>query len=245
VKLDLGERDRPVIVFTVGGGRPEYLMETLASWAKVRGIEDATLIFLVEPGHQRARAICHFFKFARQSLVSENRERLGVAGNPWHAMQTGFRLADFVILAEEDTPVSTDVLEYFAWARERYRNVPRVRAICAHQIGQPLGDAHDVMRSKHFSPVVWGTWVDVWRTFFRDHWGGPQGWDAQVNTLLKASYGSQVVIPARSRSQHIGEYGGAHCTPAYFPHTVSRSWQAEYGPQSYRELARVQQEEGK
>jgi hypothetical protein len=242
VKLDLGERDRPVIVFTVGGRR-EYLTETLQSWSKVRGIEDATMVFLVEPG-TTAVNVCHFFKFARQSLVSVNRTRLGVAGNPWHAMQTGFRLADFVILAEEDTPVSTDVLEYFAWARNWYLDVDSVKAICAHQIGEPLGGEGDVMRSKHFSPVVWGTWVDTWDVWFRDRWGGPQGWDAQINRTLR-KIGGQVVIPARSRSQHIGEYGGAHCTPAYFPHTVSRSWQADYGLQSYRELARVQQEEGK
>jgi hypothetical protein len=242
VKLDLGERDRPVIVFTVVGRR-DYLTETLQSWSKVRGIEDATMVFLVEPG-TTAVNVCHFFKFARQSLVSVNRTRLGVAGNPWHAMQTGFRLADFVILAEEDTPVSTDVLEYFAWARNWYRDVDSVKAICAHQIGEPLGEERDVMRSTHFSPVVWGTWKDTWDVWFRDRWGGPNGWDAQVNSVLR-KIGCNVIIPARSRSQHIGEYGGAHCTPAYFPHTVSRSWQAEYGPQSYRELARVQQEEGK
>jgi hypothetical protein len=242
VKLDLGERDRPVIVFTVGGRR-DYLTETLQSWSKVRGIEDATMVFLVEPG-TTAVNVCHFFKFARQSLVSVNRTRLGVAGNPWHAMQTGFRLADFVILAEEDTPVSSDVLEYFAWARTTYDDDPDLNIVCAHQIGEPLGGEGDVLRSTHFSPVVWATWSSVWRHLLRDRWGGPQGWDAQINRLQQVT-GSQCLIPARSRSQHIGEYGGAHCTPAYFPHTVSRSWQAEYGPQSYRELARVQQEEGK
>jgi hypothetical protein len=248
MKLDLGERDRPVIVFTVTGRRESYLLETLQSWSHVRGIEDATLIFMVEPLDEPGMLVnvhCDAAAVgAKLVLVSENARLLGVAGNPWHAMQTGFRLADFVILAEEDTPVSTDVLEYFAWARERFGNKDAVKAICAHQIGEPLGDESEVMLSKHFSPVVWGTWHDTWAVWFRDRWGGPQGWDAQVNSTLR-KIGGRVVIPARSRSQHIGEYGGAHCTPAYFPHTVSRSWQAEYGPQSYRELARVQQEEGK
>ena len=246
MKLDLGERDRPVIVFTVGG-REDYLSETLASWRQVRGVEDATMVFLVEPSADHFDAMHECFEardFARQVLVEVNPKRLGVAGNPWHAMQTGFRLADFVILAEEDTPVSSDVLEYFAWARKEYEGWSNLRAVCAHQIGEPLGGEDEVLKSRHFSPVVWGTWAGHWRSFFRDDWGGPLGWDAQVNAKLRET-GSQVVIPARSRSQHIGEYGGAHCTPAYFPHTVSRSWQAEYGPQSYRELARVQQEEGK
>ena len=245
MRLELGERDRPVVVFTVGG-RADYLSKTLASWARVRGIEDSTMVFLVEPGQQDSRKIAHSMgRFARTAMVIENNRRRGVSANSWHAMQTGFRLADFVILAEEDTPVSSDVLEYFAWARDAYLGDGNVKAVCAHQIGEPLGAEGDVLRSKHFSPVVWGTWRDRWVSFFRDSWGGAQGWDSQVNKLLRAKDYRQVVIPARSRSQHIGEHGGAHCTPGYFPRTVSRSWSASYGPQAYRELDRIQQEEGK
>jgi hypothetical protein len=234
-----------VVVFTVGG-RAAYLRRTLESWAGVRGVEDATLIFLAEPSATTdvMLACLAAGEFAGQALVSGNRTRLGVTMNPWHAMQTGFRLADFVILAEEDTPVSSDVLEYFAWARQAHVGDDLVKAVCAHQIGEPLGGDGDVLRSKHFSPVVWGTWKYDWQREFRDVWGGPQGWDARVNANLRR-WGGQVVIPARSRSQHIGEHGGAHCTPEYFPRTVSRSWSASYGPQAYRELDRVQQEEGK
>jgi hypothetical protein len=247
VRLELGERDRPVVVFTVGG-RTDYLQETMNSWAEVRGIEDATLVFLIEPSETTTEILellCAERATARLLLTSVNYGRLGVSGNPWHAMQTGFRLGDFVILAEEDTPVSSDVLEYFAWARDAYLGDGNVKAVCAHQIGEPLGAEGDVLRSKHFSPVVWGTWRDRWVSFFRDSWGGPQGWDSQVNKLLRAKDYRQVVIPARSRSQHIGEHGGAHCIPEFFPRTVSRSWSASYGPQAYRELDRVQQEEGK
>ena len=236
----------PVVVFTVAGKRLPYLKETVASWAEVRGVDQATLVFCLEPTIDNwiIRECLLARQFAARVLVSENRRTEGVTLNPWHAMELGFRLADFVVLAEEDTPVSTDVLEYFAWAREEYAADDRVKAVCAHQIGVPLGGEGDVFRSAHFSPVVWGTWRDTWDVWFRGDWGGPSGWDGQVNAILKR-IGCQVVVPARSRSQHIGRDGGAHCTPAYFPRTVSRSWQAEYGPQSYRELPRVQQEEGK
>jgi hypothetical protein len=236
----------PVVVFTVAGKRLPYLKETVASWAEVRGIQDATLVFCVEPTIDNwiIRECLLARMFAARVLVSENRRTEGVTRNPWLAMELGFRLDDFVILAEEDTPVSTDVLEYFAWARGEFEPDLNVEAICAHQIGDPLGAEDEVLRSAHFSPVVWGTWRVTWELLFRDHWGGPQGWDAQINELLRQHRG-QVVIPARSRSQHIGRDGGAHCTPAYFPRTVSRSWSPSYGPQSYRELPRVQQEEGK
>jgi hypothetical protein len=242
----------PVVVFTVSGRRLKYLQETLATWREVRGIETATLVFCVEPtGDTWITRECLNFRPAARVLVSQNAKRLGVSGNPWAAMELGFGLAEFVVLAEEDTPVSTDVLEYFEWARGTHWPIGgagptdrQVAAICAHQIGKPLGSEMDVLRSRHFSPVVWGTWRRVWEsTLLGGDWGGPNGWDTKINEKLRDG-GGQVLIPARSRSQHIGKEGGAHCTPAYFPRTVSRSWQAEFGPQAYRELPRVQQREG-
>jgi hypothetical protein len=233
-----------VVVFTVSGRRLKYLQETLATWREVRGVETATLVFCVEPTADTwITRECLNFRPAARVLVSQNAERLGVSGNPWAAMELGFRLADFVVLAEEDTPVSTDVLEYFDWASYCDDGYSWVKAICAHQIGKPLGEENQVLRSRHFSPVVWGTWRHVWEGLFRDDWGGPNGWDGKVNEIL-ASNAAGVLIPARSRSQHIGKEGGAHCTPAYFPRTVSRSWVQDIGPQAYRELPRVQQREG-
>jgi hypothetical protein len=38
-----------------------------------------------------------------------------------------------------------------------------------------------------------------------------------------------------SRSQHIGELGGVHCTPEFFPQTVAESFRERYGRQDYRE----------
>ena len=245
MKLELGERERPVIVFTVAG-RFDYLAATLTSWEKVRGIEDATMIFLVEPSATRSEVplgclVCA--DFCRQALVSINRTQLGVAGNPWHAMQTGFRLADWVILAEEDITPSTDALEYLAWGRDEYRADPLVKAVCCGQLGPPLGGEDEVLRSKHFTPHIWGTWAHTWRAFFRDTWGSSvYGWDCHVNDLLRAGPG-QVVIPARSRSAHIG-VEGTFCNAEIVPGTVSKSWQPEFGPQAYRQLARVPQREG-
>jgi hypothetical protein len=55
VRLELGDRPGPVVVFTVGG-RLGYLEETLASWASVRGAGNATFVFLVEPQDECMRA---------------------------------------------------------------------------------------------------------------------------------------------------------------------------------------------
>jgi hypothetical protein len=244
--LNLGaEPERPVIVFTVGG-RLNYLLETLTSWSLVRGVSEATMIFLVEPGCDSASlrnqkllvsACLDARLMARQVLVTVNPEQRGVLGNPWHAMQTGFAMSDFVILAEEDTPVSDDVLEYFSWARREYAGDLRTWAVCAHQLGVPLGDESAVIRSAHFSPVVWGTWGHAWRRWIRDTWTfdySHNGWDWNLNRVMAQNDG-QVIIPARSRSQHIGEHGGAHCTPDMFADTVSWSWAPHREPQTYHQ----------
>jgi hypothetical protein len=249
------EPDRPVIVFTVGGRMP-YLLETLTSWSLVRGISQATMIFLVEPGQDRGsmraakEAVDQCLDarlMARRALVMLNPEHRGVLANPWHAMEAGFAMSDFVILAEEDTPVSSDVLEYFDWASREYAGDVRTWAVCAHQIGAPLGDESTVIRSAHFSPVVWGTWGHAWRRWIRDSWTfdySHNGWDWNLNRLMAQNDG-QVIIPARSRSQHIGREGGAHCTADMFADTVSWSWSPSYTPQSYHQAPWYQHRESR
>jgi hypothetical protein len=236
VKLDLSPDPwQPVIVFTVGG-RMTYLLDTLDSWSRVRGIDRATMIFLVEPReHQHSGIVFECLEarhFARQAIVSVNPTLRGVLANPWHAMQTGFRQSGFVILAEEDTPVSADVLEYFGWASHEYLDDPAIWAVCAHQIGEPLGGPELVIRSRHFSPVVWGTWSDRWARRFRDSWQfdySQRGWDWNINRLMGEDDGL-VLIPARSRSQHIGQHGGAHTTAEMFADTQSWSFEPDYPP---------------
>ena len=98
-----------IIAFTVNN-RPHYLKETLASWEAVRGIGDAHLVFRCEPHCPEAVSLCQEVTFADR-IVTVNRERSGVLANPWHALEQGSALGEFVILAEEDLIVSPDVLE--------------------------------------------------------------------------------------------------------------------------------------
>ena len=157
--------DRPVIAFTVCD-RPAYLAWVLESWREVRGIGDAHLIFRCEPGCDEAVALCRAVDFA-ETTVTVNPQRYGVLGNPWHALNDGFAVSDFVVLAEEDLIVSEDVLEYFAWCRARYADDPRVLAITTHQYLEQPGGLAGVMPQRfdqdpdpHF--WVWGTWRNRW-----------------------------------------------------------------------------------
>lgn len=178
--------------------------------------------------------------WAASAEVIVNPRRLGVLSNPWHALDLCFsRGAPFAVLAEEDTPVADDVLEYLAWARAAYEADRQVAAVCAHYLGRPAaGDPAAVIRDRLFSPVVWGTWADRWAALLRDTWDHDyehNGWDWHINSLL-AGRDLRVIKPALSRSQHIGEHGGAHCTPGFYPQTVAASFREHYDPQVYREI---------
>jgi hypothetical protein len=225
-----------IITFTVGG-RAHYLSESLGSWQQVRGLHDHKLIFNVEPGQEDARMI---IRGTRLGVTYVNPTRLGVLVNPWHAMEKAFHdhRAEFAILAEEDVVVSDDILEYFGWASEQYAGDPRVRMICAFRWNSPEDDSYRAGPAEpgDFSPLVWGTWADIWENEIRERWDfdySHKGWDYKICEDLQAD-GKCIVRPSRSRSQHIGEHGGAHCTPEMFADTQAREWTQHYEPGEWK-----------
>jgi GNT-I family len=230
----------PVIALTVHN-RPGYLKPVLESWAMVRGISKADMIFRCEPGCDEAVALCEQVTFARKATTIVNREKYGVLANPWHALEAAFATgAPFAVIGEEDTPVSDDILEFFAWCQREYETDPQVTAVCAYQFDADppvLGGPADVVRHPHFSPLVWGTWAGRWTEFFRPTWDFSyrlQGWDYNVNRMLKEQ-GRHIAMPACSRSQHIGKVGGTHCDEEFFPQTVSSTFREHFDPQDFTE----------
>lgn len=238
-----------IIAFTINN-RPQYLKETLESWSRVRGIGDAELLFRCEPGCAEAVAVCRSADFA-PAHYRVNEERAGVLANPWLALDKGFDWDDFVILAEEDLIVSPDTLEYFTWA-QRYRDDPSVLGVTTHQHHERPGGLAGAGPADwsadggwHF--WVWGTWKDRWDRLLRDDWdftyrengGGPsqRGWDWRIRNKLVIGQGMTMIAPSLSRSQHIGRYGGSHCSPADFDVVASRCFAGlEVPPQDYQEV---------
>lgn len=235
---------RPVIAFTVNTRVP-YLAWVLESWREARGIGDAHLIFRCEPGCPEAVALCEKADFAAELTVIVNEERHGVLGNPWHALNDGFALSDFAILAEEDLIVSPDVLEYFTWCRDRYRDDPQVLGVTTHQyLAQPGGLAGVMPQRFDQDPDphlwVWATWKDRWEGFIRDDWTfdySRRGWDwALLNTWIHGK-GMKLMAPCLSRSQHVGRLGGIHCTEDQYETMRSRCFAPRVPPQEYAEVA--------
>jgi hypothetical protein len=236
------------IAFTVSCLREKYLRQALDSWAHVRGIQDAHLLFCLEPRPPRSPfPVAEFREFLRRSFRSAevvvNAERLGCFLNTQYAMTLAFAEGpDFAVLAEEDMVVSTDVLEYFTWA-QRYAADPVVQAVCSH-VFVSAARADQAVRTSWFSPLVWGTWPDRWASYISPGWGGvpgnPDAWDAGLRSRICEDR-KACVFPALSRSQHIGRV--STLTPGalaqhFYTASLSQCFSADYAPQEYRESPR-------
>jgi hypothetical protein len=218
--------------------RPDYFAPVMTTWTRVRGYADWRPTVHLEPSP--ARAEMTRIAAAAGATVHLNPTRYGVLANPWHALDAAFAAADFTVLAEDDVTVSTDVLEYFTWAADRYAADPGVLAVCAFtRTDHP--DPAAVHLDDRFCPLVWGTWSDRWPEL-ADSWdfdyssgrcdGTPSGWDWNIN--LRVAKGRLFVTPGQSRSDHIGQFNGTHMQPRDFPSSQARSFLPDRPPCDYR-----------
>lgn len=231
---------RPVVVFTTND-RPHYMHRVLDSWARVRGIEDALLIFQCEP-HLATVELVSAVTFAEVAVIV-NKRQMGVEANPYLAMTAGFATAaDFVVQGEEDTCVTADLLEYMAWARDEYEADKTVAAVCTLQ-NSVLGPPDQVFRRAWFSASTWGTWRDRWDEI-RDDWPmaprAGMSWDGYMTFRCIRDRGKTAIEPCATRAQHIGETG----VHGEYSEHLRAEWEAQQftpdlPPQAYREVLRA------
>lgn len=224
--------------------RPDYLRSTITSWNAVRNIESWNTTFYIEPSNIQDEIVDITLTLNSTVTIHQNTEKLGVLVNPWNALNTSFEAgADFVVLAEDDVLVSSDVLEYFEWASEEYETAQDVLCLNAFSnFGQ--GKANQITRTTNFSPLIWGVWKNRWETLLRDTWdkdyssgnkdGSEAGWDWNINRIIQA-HGLSVICPVQSRSSHIGLFG-THMTPDLFESSLGAEFEQARGKQRYNEI---------
>jgi len=237
-----------VVAFTVSGQRQKYLRQALDSWAKVRGIGRAQLVFCVEPSS--SFPVAEFTSWAEAqfpgSLVIPNPEVLGIVKNTAQAFEAAFHLgARLGVMAEEDLVVSTDILDYLHWAAETYQDDSQVAAVCSHVKASKGGDPHHAVRVPWFNPLVCGTWKDRWENVWKPGWrnweaGAPDNsaWDNNLRNVIGAA-AKVSVFPALSRVLHVGEFSttyGPTLSEFMYKDSVSSCFSPDYHARAFREV---------
>lgn len=218
-------------VFITAYNRLPYLQQVLHSWQSVRGLEDWHFVAMIEPSPVQEQVKEEFELFAAQNGLTDyeiliNPERFGVLHHPWVGFERLFNDEgyDFVVRAEDDLVVSSDILEMFDWSAHRYESVEQVAAVNGFSITD--GREGQVSLSPKFSPLNWGTWRGRWNDLLRDTWdhdystfngvkGNQAGWDWNINTRVLPEAGMLCVVPDQSRVQNIGMHG-THAVPEDF-----------------------------
>lgn len=223
--------------------RPQYLIDTLATWREVRGFKDWPLYVRIEPSPVQHEIISIIQELDHPEVyITVNPRRYGVLHHPWVGFDELFKKYDFVIRLEDDLIVSDDILEYFEWASIVYESHPKVAAVIGYT--DEDGPSNAARLQGTFSPWIWGTWRDRWVNIMRDTWdhdystfnghpGHQAGWDWNLNTRIYPEQELLSVLPTSSRVQNIGVFG-VHGTADNFATSPSFSQRRE--PTEYVEV---------
>jgi hypothetical protein len=255
-------RDMAVVVTAYR--RPQYLEETLKSWAQVVAVRDVGR-FMVALGHSDR-------KRSQLSLVAKMQAEFPtpidvVLDTPEASVAVGVNRAlgeaairafvsspcKFTVFGEEDVVVSDDVLEYMRWAAHRFEQDRQVVIACAHNRGGCGWDTHEPPRDAdadqaavrllpYFNPWCWGTWQDRWHDVLRPWWdwdcnsGGrnDSGYDWNIQKRILPRVGGLCTVPDAARSQTIGRYEGWASNEYSWSFSQSQSFREIRGSTNYR-----------
>ena len=258
-----------VAVVATAKSRPHYLREILSSWQKARGITDVhsfTLALGYDEGQFMSQLSAYDAFRSETGLGLRARVKIdSAAARASRGMGRAIGeaavhvLADpaveFLVFGEEDIIVSSDVLEYFAWARGTFAGDGRVLCVLAHSVGgagydEPGaclrdGDADQeaVKLLPYFNGWCWGVWRDRWEKVLGSTWdwdcnSGSRGYDSGYDWNLQARVipqgGYVCVVPDASRSQNIGRSGGWAAQEVDFPGTQAASFRPDRRAVAYR-----------
>ena len=242
--------------------RPQYLRQTLASWAQVDGIRDVAAFRVCLDPSDRLEKMLTVIAEARADYGLDiearvNTRHLGVSVNPVEGGTTvlnEYPDVDYLVMAEEDLVVADDTLRYLSWADETFRHDPSVLINCAHSPDNPDPDADPaaVVMLPRFRCWIWGTWRDRWFDVLEPTWdrayytgnqetGQQAGFDWHID--LRVIHGHDphtggraylCTLPLASRSQNIGRFEGVHADASVYDGTLNPSFREKFGNVDYR-----------
>ena len=212
----MGREERLVhVTLLTVEGREDYLRQTIESWYAAAAATAAGF----SPGFNTLRDTEHW--------------GIDLAGRA--AIETALEYAEFGIVAFDDCLVSRDILDYFRWASEEFRDDPHVASVGGWRPGgyDLTPDTYYEVQEDHwFRAGVWGTWRHKWETMLAPTYPKENA-DIWYTDTLYPQNGWVEVRPTWSRVQTIGAYG-VHMRPEMLEAHTARPWAGDLdAPRSF------------
>ena len=248
-----------VAVMTGARFRPAYLKRALAGWAGARRFGEIRGFYIALGASGVLDEALEVIAGFRESVpVPVHVHVDDPPAGPWAPLaQMGMRAFDdpgvaALVVNDEDILPADDILEYYAWALDRFGADPRVLLVNAHSRcgqgwdGPQVRDSADadpgvVRLAPYFNAWSWATWRDRWESTILPQWdwdgssarvGTDGGYD--WNMALRTIAGWLAVIPDASRSEHIGDEGGLFSNDWSLAFSKAASFAAHRDPAAFR-----------
>ena len=196
--------------------RPSYLREVLYTLANNTGLADYTLHVGLEPANSEVIAVCDAIQFM-PTVIHRNPHSLGVAHNPYATLKAIFDTTDVpgVLYLEDDVILAPDAVRLASWYFEHPEKDNYLCLNLYNHDSRADADPEVVYPDVRFSALALAVTRYNWRTYFEPNWyRDGAGWDHSVTGLI-AEKQLRILLPAISRSHHIGREGGMFYTSAY------------------------------
>lgn len=214
MNFETGKFDK-VIVLTAFN-RPGYLRLALESLRR-NNCWRWHLLCTVEPNDHQVYDLCNAVDFVDHTVI-RNEVHLGVRNNPYRALTLAFDVmgAEYVLYFEDDVVLAPDGLDLARWFMESGSDKLLLRLFNDSVALRPV---EDILVTDTMSTLGLVIRRQGWQTILKPNWyndhhkfAPQQGWDWSVGAFLNEKNIS-LLMPAMSRSLHIGREDGTWCRP--------------------------------
>lgn len=218
------------ITFPVGY-RPTYLKQFLDSLAS-QSLDGYEIICSAE-NHAKCIKILEEHELPITILHKKNssgvRSHSGARDNMYNVLSYAFENgSDFNVHLEDDFILSPDALDLANWYYDNYKNDPmKYMSYGLFNWGSKGDDYKGVVEAPTFHGLGWCAFKENWNICYAKSWyddtlsrkyADAYGWDWAVEGYFK-EFKCKAILPAVSRTYHIGRVNGTCCTTDFFDKT--------------------------
>lgn len=191
--------------------RPDYLKQMLNS-LRENNLEGYTLFMNVEPVNKDVINMVNSIDFIPTNIVV-NERKLGVRLNPYTLLKrTVDEGAHSIVYLEDDLLISPDAIALSNWYFSRF---DKNKYLCLNLYNHDSNPEapNDVHVGGGFSALGFAITAFQWKKHFDPAWfAHKSGWDFSFTDLIESKR-AENMLPAYSRTHHIGRFGGVHYRP--------------------------------